>query len=78
MHAAQPARGAAGVAASARARAALRPATPTPTSPGPAGARRLAMGRVHELRSEEEWAAAVSETTGFGGKGMMVDFSATW
>ncbi|GBF94453.1 hypothetical protein Rsub_06987, partial [Raphidocelis subcapitata] len=33
---------------------------------------------VLELHSEEEWDAALKETKGFGGKALVVDFSASW
>ena len=36
------------------------------------------MSRVVEIKSEAEWAAAVAETRGFGGRALVVDFSASW
>jgi hypothetical protein len=36
------------------------------------------MSRVQELHSEDEWATALQQSKGFGGKAVVVDFSATW
>jgi thiol-disulfide isomerase/thioredoxin len=36
------------------------------------------MSRVQELQTDAEWEAALKESKGFGGKALVVDFSATW
>lgn len=36
------------------------------------------MSRVQSLHTEDEWNAVLKESKGFGGKAVVVDFSATW
>jgi hypothetical protein len=33
---------------------------------------------VQELHDEAQWEAVLKETRGFGGKALVVDFSASW